>query len=192
MADKTDIDEPQKKKGGLIKKILMFIFGIALLGGGFYGGIFYSGQQMSPSEEVLKLIEQDKADADAEAEAAAEAEPSKVAKDIPETPMFTTSYYEFPDPLTTNLAGSTRFIQLGVGLSTQYDESIITNVETHAMAIRSDMLAVISGFSEAEVTGKEGRDRLSEALKNAVNDRLVSLEGFGGIEDVFFPSFVMQ
>jgi flagellar FliL protein len=192
MADTADTDAPKKKKGGLIKTILMVIGGVAFLGGGFYAGIFYSGQQMSPSEEVLKLIEQDEAEAAAEAEAEAEGDPEKVAKDIPETALFATSYYEFPDPLTTNLSGSSRFLQIGIGLSTQYDQSVITHVETHAMAIRSDMLAVISGFSESEIQGKEGRDRLSAALKAAVNDRLIALEGFGGIEDVFFPSFVMQ
>jgi flagellar FliL protein len=60
------------------------------------------------------------------------------------------------------------------------------------MALRSDMLAVISGFTEAEVEGAEGRARLAAALRDAINARLEALEGFGGVEDVFFPSFVMQ
>ncbi|MBA4349622.1 MAG: flagellar basal body protein FliL, partial [Rhodobacter sp.] len=37
-----------------------------------------------------------------------------------------------------------------------------------------------------------GRKRLADALKDAVNERLKTLEGFGGVEDVFFPSFMMQ
>ncbi|KGM88140.1 Flagellar basal body-associated protein [Roseovarius mucosus DSM 17069] len=111
---------------------------------------------------------------------------------MPEAPVFETRYHEFPDPLTTNLKSSRRFLQIGVGVSTQYDESVIANVETHAMALRSDMLAVISGFAEEDVEGTAGREALAEALKTAINTRLEALEGFGGIEGVFFPSFVLQ
>jgi flagellar FliL protein len=60
------------------------------------------------------------------------------------------------------------------------------------MALRSDMLAVMSNFTEAEVEAEGGRARLSDDLKEAINTRLVGLEGFGGIEDVFFRSFVLQ
>lgn len=38
----------------------------------------------------------------------------------------------------------------------------------------------------------DGRDKLAAAMKDAVNKRLEELEGFGGIENVFFPSFVLQ
>ena len=56
----------------------------------------------------------------------------------------------------------------------------------------SDMLAVISTFTEEDLAGTEGRAKLSEALKAAINKRLEKAEGFGGVEDVFFPSFVLQ
>ena len=103
-----------------------------------------------------------------------------------------TSYYEFPEPLTTNLKDSRRYLQLGIGLSTQYDQKVIDNVQTHALALQSDILAVISGFTEADVEGVAGREALAKAIEDAVNARLEKLEGFGGIQSVFFPSFVMQ
>lgn len=196
----ANTDAP-KKKGKILKIILLVLGFLLFLGGGFAGGFYYAGTQISPSEEVLRLVERTNGDAAAEGgEAGAEGEPTvdengnpiKMVKDIPETPVFQTSYYEFPDTLTTNLRGSRRFLQVGIGMSTQYDAKVIANVETHAMAIRSDFLAVISGFSEEDVAGMEGRDRLAEAMKAAVNKRLEQLEGFGGIENVFFPSFVLQ
>ncbi len=196
----ANTDAP-KKKGKILKIILMILGFLLFLGGGFAGGIYYAGMQMSPSEEVLRLVERTNGDggsgeggeAGADGEGAeGEGGPQRMVKDIPETPVFQTSYYEFPDTLTTNLKGSRRFLQVGIGMSTQYDASVITNVETHAMAIRSDFLAVISGFSEEDVAGMDGRDRLAAAMKAAVNKRLEELEGFGGIENVFFPSFVLQ
>ncbi|MEY8881704.1 flagellar basal body-associated protein FliL [Donghicola sp. XS_ASV15] len=194
----ANTDAP-KKKGKLLKIILMILGFLLFLGGGFAGGVYYAGMQMSPSEEVLRLVERTNGEGGEGGEEGGEGEgeegeggPQKMVKDIPETPVFQTSYYEFPDTLTTNLKGSRRFLQVGIGMSTQYDASVITNVETHAMAIRSDFLAVISGFSEDDVAGMDGRDRLAEAMKDAVNKRLEQLEGFGGIENVFFPSFVLQ
>ncbi|SCM69111.1 flagellar basal body-associated FliL family protein [Donghicola eburneus] len=195
----ANTDAP-KKKGKILKIILMILGFLLFLGGGFAGGIYYAGMQMSPSEEVLRLVERTNGEGGGSGgEEGGEGEgedgeggPQRMVKDIPETPVFQTSYYEFPDTLTTNLKGSRRFLQVGIGMSTQYDASVITNVETHAMAIRSDFLAVISGFSEEDVAGMEGRDRLAAAMKKAVNNRLEQLEGFGGIENVFFPSFVLQ
>lgn len=195
----ANTDAP-KKKGKILKIILMILGFLLFLGGGFAGGIYYAGMQMSPSEEVLRLVERTNGEGGGSGgEEGGEGEgedgeggPQRMVKDIPETPVFQTSYYEFPDTLTTNLKGSRRFLQVGIGMSTQYDASVITNVETHAMAIRSDFLAVISGFSEEDVAGMEGRDRLAAAMKQAVNNRLEQLEGFGGIENVFFPSFVLQ
>jgi flagellar FliL protein len=195
----ANTDAP-KKKGKILKIILMILGFLLFLGGGFAGGIYYAGMQMSPSEEVLRLVERTNGEGGGSGgEDSGEGEgedgeggPQRMVKDIPETPVFQTSYYEFPDTLTTNLKGSRRFLQVGIGMSTQYDASVITNVETHAMAIRSDFLAVISGFSEEDVAGMEGRDRLATAMKQAVNNRLEQLEGFGGIENVFFPSFVLQ
>lgn len=189
MTDTALPDLDARPKGGFVKKLLVWLLMAALLGGGgFGGGYYYAGNRLSPSQEVLRLIEQQ----DAEAPAEVEGGPKKVPRDRPETAAFKTSYYEFPDTLTTNLKGSLRFLQVGVGVSTQYDAEVVENVKTHSMALRSDMLAVISGFTEEDIAGADGRDRLAEALKQAMNHRLESLEGFGGIEGVFFPTFVLQ
>jgi flagellar FliL protein len=68
----------------------------------------------------------------------------------------------------------------------------MTNVETHKAAIRSDMLAVAGNFGEEQIAGREGREALATALRDVINERLVELEGFGGVEGVFFTSFVLQ
>jgi flagellar FliL protein len=189
MADAALPNLDSRPKGGFLKKMLVWLLLALVLGGGGFGAGFYlSGGRLSPSQEVLRLLEMETA----AAEAAGAGEPKRIPREKPEAPVFETRYHEFPEPLTTNLKGSRRFLQIGVGVSTQYDESVITHIGTHAMALRSDMLAVISGFAEEDVEGTAGREALALALKNAINARLEALEGFGGIEGVFFPSFVLQ
>lgn len=183
----TDASLPNvgaKPKGGFVKKLLgLIVLSAVLGGGGFAAGLYFAGDPLAPSDQVLRLLEQD---------STAATGPQRLPRALPETPMFQTSYYSFTDTLTTNLKGSRRFLQVGVGLSTQYDARVIGNVDTHVMALRSDMLAVISSFTEADIEGENGRNTLAQALMGAINARLTQLEGFGGVEDVFFSSFVLQ
>ncbi len=187
------VDAP-KRKGGFMRLMKTLVFAILMLGAGFGGGWFYFANPLSPAQDMLKLIDPE-APAATEGEAAAheaEGEPHKVPKPVPETELFQTSYFTFPDPITSNLRESRKFLQVEIGVSTQYDETVIKNVETHKLALQSDMLAVISTFAEPDIAGPEGRSHLADALKEAINARLEKAEGFGGIEDVFFPSFVLQ
>lgn len=188
MANATVDGSVKKKGGGMLKNLFLLILGGGLAAGGFFAGQYVTQSTMSPADEVLRLIEETGPDGTH----MNEDEPQRIPRELPDAPLFETQYYEFPDPLTTNLKGSTRFLQLGIGLATQYDQAVLGNVQTHEMALRSDMLAVLSTFTEADVEGTEGRDALSAALRDAINARLEQLEGFGGIESVFFPVFVMQ
>ena len=172
-----------KKILGLLGKLVMaVVFG----GAGFGAGYVYFANPFSPTQDMLALIEPDAPQTDEHGT------PQKVAKELPEEKAFITSYFTFPDPLTSNLRESRAFLQVQVGVSTQYDEQVIKNVETHKLALQSDMLAVIATFTEADLEGTAGRAKLADALKAAINARLEDLEGFGGVEDVFFPSFMMQ
>jgi flagellar FliL protein len=83
-------------------------------------------------------------------------------------------------------------LQVGIGVSTQYDDTVIMNVESHQLALRSVILGVISDFSEGDVKGETGLTNLSEALREAINAKLEMLENFGGVEGVHFTSFVLQ
>ena len=189
----VEVVDPAMKPGkiktlfGLLGKLIV---AAVLIGGGFAGGYVYFAKPFSPTQDMLRLIEPEAA---AQADAAESGEmPEKVVKEMPETDLFVTSYFTFPDPLTSNLMNSKAFLQVQVGVSTQYDAQVITNVETHKLALQSDMLAVMATFTAEDLAGTAGRKRLADALKDAVNERLQSLEGFGGVEDVFFPSFMMQ
>ena len=188
-------EEPKKKIN--IKKIALFGLGpIVLIGVGLGIGAFLFMPTQTPVEQVEELIEkklQQAGQLPSEDGAGEEsAEPEKVFKDTPSTDTFVTSYYTFPDNFTTNLKGSKAFLQISVGVSTQYDETVIENVESHQLALRSEVLGTVSEFSVEQIEGKTGRDELAEKIKDAMNERLEELEGFGGVEGVYFTSFVLQ
>ena len=194
MADEEN-EEP-KKKSGLVK-ILLFVFaGILLITVGLGVGYFMFGsQQPDPSEEIDAIIEKTKDEAEAEKQAAleqAENVAEKVAKEKPEAETFVTTYFEFPGTFTTNLRSSRKFLQLGLGVSTQYDDSVMLNIETHQLALRSEILNVMSEFTEEDIQGKAGRESLAKALADGINEKMLKLEGFGGVEEVHFTSFVLQ
>ena len=194
MADEENT-EP-KKRGPLLRILAFALGGLLLIAAGLGGGylLFGSGQS-DPSEELESIIE--KKMEQAEAERAAEEdlasdEASKVSKEAPEVEAFVTTYFEFPGTFTTNLMNSRKFVQVGIGVSTQYDESVMVNVEAHQLALRSEILNSMSEFSEQDVQGKTGRVLLAGALRDSINAKLMLLEGFGGIEEVHFTSFVLQ
>lgn len=187
--DDTTIEEPPRKRGGRLAMILGLPLGAAAFAGmGFGAGWFLYAESNSPLTQALRMI-------DRPAEAATAAPRGgmpALTRRAPDGDALQTTYFTFDEPLTTNPKGSRRFIQLGVTLSTQYDAKVMDHVRKHQAALRSDMLAVIGGFSDDEMTGREGREALAAALRDAINSRLEAIEGFGGVEGVFFPSFVLQ
>ena len=156
--------------------------------------MLFGSAQPDPSEEIEQIIERKMEEADAKKLADEEAAKgdSKVAKETPEVETFVTTYFEFPGTFTTNLMNSRKFLQVGLGVSTQYDDTVMGNVESHQLALRSEILNTMSEFSEADVQGKNGREALALALRDSINLKLVDLEDFGGIQEVHFTSFVLQ
>ena len=116
----------------------------------------------------------------------------KNVKAIPEVDAYETSYFEFPGDFTTNLKNSRKFLQVSVGVSTQYDEKVMEIVDQHQLALRSVILTVISDFTEDDIVGSNGKDKLAESLLVAMNKKLDQLKEFPGIEGVYFTSFVVQ
>ena len=189
--------EEEEKKKFNFKKIALFGIGpIALVGIGIGVGAFLFMPTQTPVEQVEELIEKKLQQAgqlpSSPTDDETAGEPQKIYKDTPSTETFVTSYYTFPDNFTTNLKGSKAFLQISVGVSTQYDETVMENVELHQLALRSEILGAVSEFSVEEIEGKEGRDNLSSNIQAAINTKLEELEGFGGVEGMFFTSFVLQ
>ena len=187
-------DAEPKAGSGLVKKLLIFGGGGLLLVaiGVGAGWLIFGSSQPDPSEEIEEIIERKMQEREAAELESDNSTPQKMSKDTPEEEVFETIYHEFPGTFTTNLAGSRKMLQVGIGVSTQYDDTVMMNVEGHPLALRSVILGVISDFTEDGVKGATGRENLSGALRDAINMKLELLENFGGIEEVHFTSFVLQ
>ena len=214
MADNKE--EESNKKGGIVKIAIFAVAGLVLLGVGLGIGalIFGGGSEPDPSAEISEIIEgKDKAqenekenipveNADDETEVEMECTenadgeeecvPKKKVKKVNVEEKFLTTYYEFPGNFTTNLRESKKFLQVTVGVSTQYDEEVMTNVESHQLAMRGIILGVMSEYSDQDVAGRDGKQALSVSIKEALNEFLLDKEGFGGVEGIHFTSFVIQ
>ena len=189
-------EEAKKRKINFMKIALFGLGPIVLLGVGLGAGAFLFMTTQSPVEQVEALIEKKLKQAgqlpSQDGLNEEDLEPQKVSKDTPVNETFVTSYYTFADNFTTNLNKSKQFLQISVGVSTQYDETVIENVEKHQMALRSEVLGVMGTYSADDIDGKIGRDKLADSIKDAINLKLDDLEGFGGVEGVHFTSFVLQ
>ena len=202
----ADEDNQGSSRRTLLLIIGGVVGGVVLVGLGLgVGYMIFGGTPSNPSAEVEQIIERSNPQAqpaeepETEEELAAEGEegeegvgPKKMPRLSPDEPVFLTTYYEFPGNLTTNLRGSRKFIQLGIAVSTQYDDTVMANVDAHQLALRSEILTAMSAFSEEAVDGIQGRTNLSIAIRDAINNKLEQLEGFGGIEGVHFSNFVIQ
>jgi flagellar FliL protein len=193
MAEEND---DEKKSGGLmplLKKIGIFgaLIAIGLVIGYFF---FAPASDVIEKEELEEMIERsiEEREAAIKAEEEANADPEKVSKETPEEETFETIYYEFAGTFTTNLANSRKMLQLGLAVSTQYDDTVMVNVEAHELGLRSVILQRIGNFSEDAIKGEEGRMMLANSIRDALNAELEELEGFGGIEKVHFTSLVLQ
>ena len=209
-------NKEENKKGGIVKIAIFAAAGLVLLAIGLGIGalIFGGGSDPDPSAEVSEILEgknpekekteEDSEEESTEAESDVEMEcvenadgeeecvPKKKVKKVNVEEKFLTTYYEFPGNFTTNLRESKKFLQITVGVSTQYDEEVMVNVESHQLALRGIILGVMSQYSEQDVAGREGKQGLADSIKDALNIFLEDKEGFGGVEGIHFTSFVLQ
>ena len=187
----------ENEKKSPIKLILMIVGGIVLLGAGLGIGILMGGGESSdPSTEISQIIEkkenpessENKEEEESEEVAAECAEeekdaegncpvgPKKIPKITPEEEIFATTYYEFPGNFTTNLKESKKFLQISLGVSTQYDEQVMANVDSHQLALVWNFNHNVNFFS-ADIAGREGKQKLADSLKEGINNTLVKVEG---------------
>ena len=194
--------EEEPKKSNLLKIIIFVVGGILLIAVGLGIGYFLFGgePEPDPSAEVNQIIEGKEAEKKKtkeveNKEGEEEGEDGIIKKNvkaIPEVDSYETTYFEFPGDFTTNLKGSRKFLQVSVGVSTQYDEKVMEVVDSHQLALRSEILSTISDFTEEDISGSDGKKKLSERLMVVLNKKLESLDEFPGIEDVYFTAFILQ
>ena len=69
---------------------------------------------------------------------------------------------------------------------------MIENLKKHELAIKSEVLLILADTTEAELAGIENRKKVQDKIRDGINAILMEREHFGGIENVFFTTMVMQ
>jgi flagellar FliL protein len=180
-----------RKKGGKLKKLILLLVALIIIGGGAAGGYFAMGGFRRHSTETNPDLPQ-LVVKEGVGNEAAEAARQRARNGHPDPRIFQSTYVPLEGNFTSNLHGGDAFVQIGLGISTYYDTHVTDNVARNMMAIRSAVIMVLSEADPVEITTFQGKQRLKEALKNAINNVLTNREGFGGIDEVYFTSFVTQ
>ena len=195
-SDKKPTDDATPKKGkGLIVKLVL---GLVLVGAGG-GGAFalmqsgmIAGGEHKKEDNRPKLIRKGEEDP-----YAPKAEGGKEGAGVPDIDgeggsEYRTSYYSFAEDFTSNLKNSDGLIQISLAASTRRDGRVLMWLKKHELAVRSAMLGVLADTPEEDAYNIDGKQRLQKRLTAAINKVLTDTEGFGGIDNVYFKSFLVQ
>ena len=206
MADEDN--ETEGKKKSPILKILLLVFGlIILLGGTAFGTLFATGffdekpevsaeAALEGAEGAAVATQEGKA---AEATAAGAVgpdgkpiEPQRVTKETPQLTRFEFRYHEVEREFLVNLTNSRKVMQVQIALMTRYDQRVFENFTKHEFALRSVTLDVMRQVTETDIAAPDFRVKLAQSIREAMNAKLEEFEDFGGIEEVYFTTFVIQ
>ena len=198
MSDKAEKSaEPKKKGKGLVVKAVGALVLLGAGGGGTFamvqsGMIGGGGESAKKEKDEPKLIR--KGEEDPYAPPAAEGAEGEGGAEVEGEggSAYRTIYYSFGEDFTSNLRNSDSLVQVSLAASTRRDGRVLMWMKKHELAIRSAMLAVLAETPEQDAYTVEGKDRLEKRLTAAINKVLTETEGFGGVDAVYFKSFLVQ
>jgi len=189
-AEEAAVEGEPKKKKPILLIALIAVSTILLLVVVVFSTLYFSGYFEHKSEAAAHE-KVDDLNKEAEAAKATPEGPEKVKKETENT-RFENTYLQIDKEFMTNLTASKKVMVVQIAVMTHYDNRVFDNVKKHEFAIRSGILDVMRQTTEAEAARPDFRSELAAKIKVVINDILMKYEDFGGIEDVFFTSFVMQ
>lgn len=196
MAEKTE--EAPKKKGKMGKIVVMAVGFLVLAGGGIGAGLYAAKSGMmggaAQEEHGPKLLrkEEQKRGGGGEGEEGEGKSGTTRGPSGKGGEEYASNYYALEKDFTSNLRDSVHFVQMGLAVSTPYDETVIENLKDNDIAVRSAILMTLGDTTEDQVFSSEGKTQLQKRLTASINQTLKQKEGFGGISNTYFTSFVVQ
>jgi flagellar protein FliL len=179
------------KKGGMKKIIIIAVAAVVLLSGIGGGAWFFLG----------KSADADSADAASETKSAAagkhggksdkkDAKGKKEKKDAHALPAV---YLALDPAFVVNFEdqGVVRFLQITAEVGT-HDPLALDAVKLHMPIIRNNLVMLFSNLNLANVTTREGKEKLRADALVEVQKVLQDQTGDPGVENIYFTSFVMQ
>ncbi len=172
-SDDLEQSEPKKKRSKG-KLIVFIVAAVLLLGGGAGAGLYFIGA-LTPDAQTASEDDED-FEEEEEEEAKGEA-----------------IYVDLHPAFTVNLQGKSkaRFLQASVQVLTREPE-VEQQIKQHAPMIRNKLVMLFSAKTSQELRTLEGKESLQNEARSAIEKVLKAESGEGGVEAVFFTSFVMQ
>lgn len=220
MADAATPEVEEKPKKPLVKIILAVLALVLLVAGTMVGTLFITGFFSKPAPTAEQAMADGAAPAEGHGETKAEGAPAaeghgekkaegghgekkaeggkdaggppKLNKKSPESPRFEYTYSQLEREFLVNLAGSRKVMSVQIALMTRYDERVVENVKKHEFALRSVVMDAMRQTTEADLSKPDFRKELGIKIRDAMNSLLEKYEDFGGIEEIYFTSFIVQ
>jgi flagellar FliL protein len=194
--DKSSSSDGVKKKLPIIPIIIGILVVLVVAVGAVFATLILTGGLSDDALEAeLAEIENAGAASQAGGVSGDPAATEPVAPQLMLTPSpsrLATLYYEMQRPLTANLSGSRRVMQVTVAIMTHYDQMVVDNIVKHELAIRSALLTVLANTPEESLTRENFRLEIGEEMRISINSVLEQFEDFGGVESVYFTEFLIQ
>ncbi len=177
-------DEGNKKKGGSKLKLIIIVSAvvIVLVGGSIGATLYFTGAfSGDDSEEVEEQKE--------EGEAKKSSRKNKRKGKAPSPAV----YLALDPPFVVNFEDqrAVRFLQITVDVMAR-DQEVLDAVNTHGPAIRNNLIILFSSQDADAVGTREGKEKLRKDTLAEINKILAAEGADGGLEAVYFTSFVMQ
>ena len=176
--EKTEDVAEEKKKGGMLKYILMIV-----------GALLISGISVVAT---MMLMGGDEQTASADNEAAIE-DQLKPQDQIVTPEQGEAIYFPFKQPFVINFAagGRQRYLQLELSVVAR-DQEAIDAVNLHLPLIRNNLLEKLQQEELEPLRSNDGKVALAERLTKVIQDILMEEIGRPGIQRVLYLKFVMQ
>jgi len=216
MADAETPELEEKPKKPIVKIILVAVGLVVLVAGTMVGTLFITGFFSKPAPTADQAIAEGEGHGEPKAEgghgAPAHGEkkaegghgekkaeggkdaggPPKLNKKSPDSPRFEYTYSQLEREFLVNLAGSRKVMSVQIAVMTRYDERVVENVKKHEFALRSVVMDSMRMTTEADLSKPDFRKELGVKIRDAMNTLLEKYEDFGGIEEIYFTSFIVQ
>ncbi|MEL7186146.1 MAG: flagellar basal body-associated FliL family protein [Pseudomonadota bacterium] len=166
--EETETEAAEEQKGGLMKKIIMLVGALALLGGGAFAGKTFLGGEPEPEE----------------GEVAEEVEPT-------DGPAI---YQSLHPPLVVNFKdelGDSHFMQITMEVMAR-DQGVINAVREHTPVIRNELILLYANAIYEQVITREGKEKMLADGLAAIQEVMTEQTGEAGVEAVYFTALVIQ
>ena len=190
----TPDETPKKKKGGLMKLLLVALVLIGAGGGGTYAAFatgMIGGEHVEEEDKGPQYVLKGEEDPYAVKGEHDEKEGGKAVHGTGGS-KYRTAYYEFQEEFTSNLAGGANLIQVSLAASTHKDGRVLMWLHDHELSIRSRILVELASTDIGDISSADGKVALQKRLTKAINEELVAHEGFGGVDNVYFRTLIVQ